>query len=93
MCCPSSISLEESDIIAIIGVIINAFLAIWIVKTLQNNLANKRYLKDHLIQEVKDLRSEYKKFLNELYQGKLRPKQILPWFKLMNINSRCYGDS
>ena len=88
MCCPSSISLEASDIIAIIGVIVNSILAIWIVKTLQNNLTNKRYLKDHLIQEVKDLRSEYKKFLNELYQGKLRPKQILPWFKLMNIKTQ-----
>ena len=88
MCCFSSISLEASDKIAIIGVIIKSFLAIWIIKTLQNNLANKRYLKDHLIQEIKDLRSEYKKFLNELYQGKLRPKQILPWFKLMNIKTQ-----
>jgi len=88
MCCLSSISLNASDIIAIIGVIVNSFLAIWIVITLQNNLANKRYLKDHLIQEVKDLRGEYKKFLNELYQGKLRPKQILPWFKLMNIKTQ-----
>lgn len=85
MCCPSSISPKASDIIAIIGVIVNSILAIWIVKTLQNNLTNKRYLKDHLIQEIKGLRNEYKIFLNELYHGRLKPKQILPWFKLMNI--------
>lgn len=85
MCYHSLNYLETGDIISIIGVLVNSFLAIWIVKTLQNNLANKRYLKDHLIQEIKDLRNEYKKFLSELYLGKLKPKQILPWFKLMNI--------
>ncbi|TYA78538.1 hypothetical protein [Seonamhaeicola marinus] len=88
MCCPDSNFIELSDIIAIVGVIVNSLLAIWIVKTLQNNLTNKRYLKDHVIEEIKDLRNEYKKFLNELYQGRLKPKQILPWFKLMNIKTQ-----
>lgn len=73
------------NLIDIIGIIVNFFLAIWIVRILQNNLTNKRYLKDHLIQEIKDLRSEYKKFLNDLNAGNLKPRKILPWFKLMNI--------
>ncbi len=30
-------------IISVVGLIINSILAIWIVKILQNNLANKRY--------------------------------------------------
>jgi len=48
-------------------------------------LANKRYLKDYLIAEIKDLKAEYGKFLSELYSGKSKPKRITPWFKLMNI--------
>lgn len=73
------------NVITLIGILVNALLAIWIVKTLQSNQKNKRYLKDHLIQEIKDLRCEYRKFLSELYSGHLKPKQIIPWFKLMNI--------
>ncbi len=72
-------------IISVVGLIINSILAIWIVKILQNNLANKRYLKDYLIEEIKDIRLEYRRFLNDLNSGKLKPKNILPWFKLMNI--------
>tara|TARA_R110002167_G_scaffold71696_9_gene202210 strand:+ start:7667 stop:8161 length:495 start_codon:yes stop_codon:yes gene_type:complete len=81
-------TIDNSDVIEIIGIVVNSILAIWVVKSLQNNLTNKRYLKDHLIQEVKDLRSEYKKFLNDLYGGKLKPQQVLPWFKLMNIKTQ-----
>lgn len=77
--------LTGSNIINILGIGVNSLLAVWIVRTLQSNLTNKRYLKDHLIQEVKDLRSEYKRFLNELNSGNLKPRRILPWFKLMNI--------
>ncbi len=74
-----------SDIISVISLIVNSLLAIWVVIILQKNLTNKRYLKDHLITEVKNLREDYKKFLNELYCGNLKPDKITPWFKLMNI--------
>lgn len=85
MCSIENSILSVGDIISIAGIIINSTLAIWVVKTLQNNLANKRYLKDHLIEEVKELRLDYRVFLNDLNSGKLKPKQITPWFKLMNI--------
>ena len=78
-------NLSISDIINITSTVVNSILAIWIVRTLQNNLANKRYLKDYIITEIKDLRLEYKNFLNELHSGKLKPKKIVPWFKLMSI--------
>ena len=56
-----------SDWISIIGIIINSSLSIWLVITIQNRLTNKRVLKDHFITEIKDIRSEYKIFLNNLY--------------------------
>lgn len=48
-------------------------------------LTNKRVLKDHFITEIKDIRSEYKIFLNNLYSNNTRVKSVIPWFKLMNI--------
>jgi len=84
MCCTKPL-MEISDWIAIGAVLINGGLAFWIVRTIQNKLANKRVLKDHFIAEIKEVREQYKCQLNNLYSGKCKPKELLPWFKLMNI--------
>lgn len=67
------------------GLLVNAFLAFWIVKTIQNRLANKRVLKDHFISEIKEIRNEYRNCLSNLYSCKTHPRIVIPWFKLMNI--------
>lgn len=74
-----------SDYLNLLGIIVNAFLAIWIVRTIQNRLTNKRILKDHFISEIKDIRNEYKNCLSNLYGNKTKSKLVIPWFKLMNI--------
>lgn len=74
-----------SVIVNIISVIVNTFIAVWVVRILQNKLTNNRTLKDHFINEVKEIRSEYRTFLNNLYSNSTNPKQLLAWFKLMNI--------
>lgn len=78
-------SLEPADWIALFGVIVNAGLAYWIVRTIQNKLTNKRVLKDHFINEIKEIRNEYKTCLNNLYSNCTHPHRVIPWFKLMNI--------
>lgn len=85
-CCITFLSsLEPSDWISIMGLLVNAFLAFWIVKTIQNRLANKRVLKDHFISEIKEIRNEYRNCLSNLYSCKTHPRIVIPWFKLMNI--------
>lgn len=74
-----------SDYIELLSVLFNILLTIWIVKVLQNKLTNKRSLKDYLIQEIKDLRQEYRKFFNNLCSNNINPQTALSWFKLMNI--------
>lgn len=78
-------SLLPSDWIDITGLLINSFLAFWIVKTIQNRLTNKRVLKDHFITEIKEIRNEYRNFLSNIYSCKTHPRIVIPWFKLMNI--------
>jgi hypothetical protein len=78
-------SLTPTDWIELIGVAINAILAYWIVRTIQNKLTNRRVLKDHFINEIKEIRSEYKNCLSNLYANKTHPENVIPWFKLMNI--------
>lgn len=86
-CCLNffSSSFEVADGIALFGIIVNAGLAYWIVQTIQNKLTNKRVLKDHFINEIKEIRNDYKTCLNNLYSNNAQPERIIPWFKLMNI--------
>ncbi|MEO9021766.1 MAG: hypothetical protein ABI237_09880 [Ginsengibacter sp.] len=78
-------SFTPADWITLFGILVNAGLAYWIVRTIQNRLTNKRVLKDHFINEVKEIRNEYKTCLNNLYSNSTHPRRIIPWFKLMNI--------
>ncbi|SHG37471.1 hypothetical protein SAMN05443549_103432 [Flavobacterium fluvii] len=80
-------SLDFSDCIEIFGIIVNFFLAIWIVRTIQNKLNNKRVLKDHFISEIKELRIEYNDYIKNCYAGNLIPQDTLRWFKLINIKT------
>ncbi len=88
-CIPPADPLKTTDwvtiCLSIIGALINSALAVWIVRTIQNRVANKRVLKDHFISEVKDLRNEYRVCLDELHSNSMNPKAILPWLKLMNL--------
>lgn len=85
-CCLNLFStLTATDWIALIGVAVNAILAYWIVRTIQNKLTNRRVLKDHFINEVKEIRADYKNCLSNLYSNKTHPENVIPWFKLMNI--------
>lgn len=77
--------MNVSDWINVAAILINTAVAIWIVKTIQNRLTNNRVLKDHFIDEIKDIRSEYRNFLNNIYADKTEIRTIIPWFKLMNI--------
>ncbi len=76
---------SPSDFIGLLGIIVNSALAIWIVRTIQNRLKNKRVLKDHFITEIKEIRNDYKACLNQLYSNKTKAYSVIPWFKLMNI--------
>jgi hypothetical protein len=82
------LNLETSDWITISEIVVSAIIGIWIVRTVQNKLTNKRFLKDHLIEEVKGIRSEFRQFFQSLSNGKIRPKKVAPWLKLMNIKIR-----
>ncbi|MCO5289632.1 MAG: hypothetical protein M9940_09455 [Bacteroidetes bacterium] len=85
-CCVNPLaSMGASEWVSLLGIAVNSILAYWIVRTIQNKLTNKRVLKDHFILEMKEIRAEYKTCLNNLYNNKTHPENVIPWFKLMNI--------
>jgi uncharacterized protein YneF (UPF0154 family) len=73
---------KVSDWIAIIGILINGMLGVAIVIFLQSKLTNKRLLKDHFINEVKDLRKEYAIYFKTL--SGISPKEVVSILKSIN---------
>ena len=84
-CCVTEPIFDTGNYIDIIAIIVNVLLTIWIVFVFQDRSNNKRILKDLYINEIKELKNDYKIYLTNLYNCKVSPKNIIPWFKLMNI--------
>lgn len=84
-CCIEKSIFEVADYINIVSIIVNIILTIWIITRIQNKSNNKRLLKDHYINEIKEIKNDYKILLSNLYNCKVSPKTVIPWFKLMNI--------
>jgi hypothetical protein len=82
-CCLGFFSdFKVADWIAITGILINAILGVSIVFFLQSKLTNKRLLKDHFINEVKELRKEYETYFKTL--STIPPLEVLQVLKSIN---------
>lgn len=73
-----------SDVIQIVGLLIT----IWIAIIVQRNLTKNRYLKDYFINELRNVREEYKLFFSELYSSKLNSKDIKNRLKILSMRLR-----
>lgn len=78
---------DLSNLINLLGIITNVFIAIYIVKKVQESSINKRSIKDYFINEICDIENEYKKFYNSLLKGQVKPQKVLEWFKALNIRT------
>jgi hypothetical protein len=77
---------ETADVISIIDIVVSIILAVVIVIVIQRKAENQRYFKDHLIQEIKDLRDDYRELYGKLEKG-VKPQEIASWFKLTNTKA------
>ncbi len=87
-CCIAFLkSIDISDWISIIGIIVNALITLYIVDSVQRKLNNNRILTDHFIAEIKILRDDYRLFFKELEANTIQTSKILTWFKSMSIKT------
>ncbi|EKJ84922.1 hypothetical protein CLV96_0307 [Leptospira meyeri] len=77
--------LTTSDYIAVADIIFNLLLAIFVIFFLQKKIDDKKYLKEHFINEIIQIRENYRTFLINLETNCLKPKEILSLLKSMNI--------
>lgn len=78
-------SLCYGDIINIIGLVINLIVGGIILFKIQSRENNKRVLKDHFIEEIKQLKSDYRDFIDKLYLGEVNAREAVTWFKMTNV--------
>jgi hypothetical protein len=74
-----------SDCIAIAGILVDTVVAIWIVKTIQNKLTNRRVLKDLIIKDIIEIKKEYNDFLIEIDNDRILPKEVVPKLKSLSL--------
>jgi hypothetical protein len=74
-------SLSTSDVINLAGIVVNIIIGAAIVFIIQKRLSDDRGVKDYFIKEVCDIKDEYSKFINKLFNSGVTTKHTLEWFK------------
>lgn len=62
--------------LTLLGIIVGGYIAVWVVSTLQKELDNDRFLKEHFGKEVISIRDEYRDLIDRINAGSLKPKTI-----------------
>lgn len=78
-------NLQTSHVIDIIGIFTNIILGAVIVWMIQKKLSDDRGVKDYFISEVREIRDDYKHFVNKMLQKQINSKFAVEWFKNMSI--------
>lgn len=78
-------TLQASDWINVTSIVVNAIIGIILVVIVSKRISNKRALKDYFINEIKDIREDYRNFLNELFGERCSFISTNSWFQVMNM--------
>jgi hypothetical protein len=70
------IVLSTSDLISLLGIILNIILVFWITTTIQGRMNNSRLLKDFFMNEIKCLKNDYDVYISGLLNDENLPKNI-----------------
>lgn len=74
-----------SDWIAVCDILITSIIGVWIGVSVQKNLTTNRAVKEYFINENREIKEKYNKFMNDLYSNRNSSEQIKEWFKIMTI--------
>ncbi len=77
-------SINTSDVINIIGIVITSVIGIWIGTGVQKSLTKKRYLRDYFIGELSAIREEYRLLFSDIIFEKIDSKTIKDRLKIMS---------
>lgn len=82
--------MTTTDWITILDIVITSTIGIWIGVSVQKNLTTNRAVKEYFINENRDIKEKYNKFMNDLYSNHISSEQIKEWFKIMTIKINTF---
>ena len=59
-----------------LGIVVTAFMAVWVVRSVQRKIDNEQMLRDHLAHEVIGLRKDTRDFMAKVITGGMHAKEI-----------------
>lgn len=59
-----------------LSIVVTAFMAVWVVHSVQKKIDNERTLKDHFAHEVIELRKDTRDFMSKVINGEINAKEI-----------------
>ena len=72
-------------VVAVIDILITAFVAIWVVQSVQSKIDSERVLKDFFSKELIQLRSDLRSFLDKLIAGGVEAQSIKREHHLLSV--------
>ncbi len=79
-----------SNWISILDIFITSIIGVWIGVSVQRNLTTNRAVKEYFINENRNIKEKYNKFMNDLYCNRISSEQIKEWFKIMTIKINTF---
>jgi len=76
--------MSTSDWLTIADIIITASVGIWIATSIQSKFAKSRALRDYFINELNALQSDYRVFVNNIWDSKLSATSIKDTLKALS---------
>lgn len=77
--------LSAQIVIALLDIVIMAFIAIWVVQSVQRKLDSEKTLKDFFSKELIDLRTDLRRFIDQLIMGGREAQSIKREHHLLNV--------
>ena len=72
-------------VVAVIDILITAFVAIWIVQSVQTRIDSEKVLKDFFSNELIQIRTDMRSFLAKLISGEIEPQSIKRDHNLLRV--------
>lgn len=72
-------------VVAVIDILITAFVAIWVVQSVQSKIDSEKVLKDFFSKELIQLRSDLRSFLDKLIMGGFEAQSIKREHHLLSV--------
>lgn len=72
-------------VIAVIDILITAFVAFWVVQSVQSKIDSEKVLKDFFSKELIQLRSDLRSFLDKLIAGGVEAQSIKRGHHLLSV--------